>query len=605
MKKSGKENLMPEEMTTLPGVRTGKYDIKLLFTVLFIFSGLYFFMFGKHILFYQENYSMFIFSGEYFQQFSVKPGGLLEYAGNFISQVYFDKLSGSVALALVFTLLAIIFLNINKKLFSNKLYSILFAILPSCLLIIIQTNFNWLMYNNLGFISVALFFLFSISSEKKSRQLLVVFIFPFFFYLAGGYSWLFIGMTIIYCILKKKVLFPVFLIISAIVSLLLFKGVLFLQPYQKLIIYPFPLNEFLDSRLYLYLLYGFIILYPALLKIFNLIRIKEEYSRTLSGYGVIAIFSLTFFIQSRLYDQQTVYLFRIEKLIYQQNWDGVIKLQESIQSPNMIAQYYYNIALSEKNKLCDRMFLGSQDFGTKTIMIPWDAGKSINQIFRGVYFFYTIGLINEAHRWAFESMVVQGYTPENIKLLIKTDLINGHYKIAENYINILKRTLHYRSLANKYGAMLYHPELVQSDPELGEKIKLQPRTDFPVRIKNPQSNIILLLKANPENKKAFEYKLAWYLLEKNIDGIVNEIVNLKVMGYNRIPRHIEEAALFSEANSGPLPNDFGGLKIDPETYRRFSQYEAAMMFIQTSKNTGKPVLKEEIKRTFWYYLDWK
>ena len=605
MKKSAKEKAISGQKITHVGIRTGKYNTLLLLTVLFIFSGLFFFMFGNHIFFFQENFSMFIFSGEYFHQFSVRPGGLLVYAGNFLTQGYYNNLYGSLVLALIFTSLAVIFLNINKKLFANRLFSLSFAVLPSCLLLLRQTNFNWLIFNNLGFLSVALFFLFSISSDKKSRELLVIFLFPVFFYLVGAYSWLYLGMIITYCLLNKKIFLPASLLIIAALSLLIFKEFLFLQSFQVLVLYPLPLTEFISNRVFLYLVFGFIIFYPALLKVAHLSRIKEEYSESLSAYSVLVIFSLTFFVQSRMYDQKTVDLFRLEKLIYQQDWNGVIKLQESIQSSNLVAQYYYNIALSEKNILCDRMFFSRQDFGTQTIMIPWDSGRNIREIFRGVYFFYTIGLINEAHRWAFESMVVQGYLPENIKLLIKTDLINGNYKIAEKYINILKKTLHYRSWARKYETMLYHPELIQSDPELGEKIKLQPKTDFPVRIKNPQANIILLLKSNPENKKAFEYKLAWYMLEKNVSGVINEIKNMKGMGYTRIPRHIEEAALFSNANIGPLPEDLGGMKIDPETTERFSQYESSMMLLAGNKSQGGPQVPKSLRYTYWYYLDWK
>lgn len=278
--------------------------------------------------------------------------------------------------------------------------------------------------------------------------------------------------------------------------------------------------------------------------------------------------------------------------------------QEKIQSPNIVAQYYYNTALSEKNLLCDRMFFSRQDFGTQAIMIPWNAGTNINKIFRGAYFFYTIGLINEAHRWAYESMVVQGFQPENTKLLIKTDLINGHYEMAERYINILRKTLHYRSWASKYGAMLYHPERVSSDPELGAKIKLQPRTDFPIRIKNPQTNINLMLTANPENRIAFEYKLAWYMLEKNLRGIIDEIKKMKGMGYTRLPRHIEEAAVFFNANIEPL-TDLAGMKIDPETTQRFAQYESTMTLMQKNASGGIPEINNSARYTYWYYLDWK
>lgn len=604
MKKTGTENIKSEQNISQDGLKTGKSDIFFLFTVLFVFSGLYFYLFGNYVFFYQENLSLFVFSDEYLKQFAVKPGGLLEYAGNFLTQGYFSFVYGSIIISIVFTSLAVIFLRINRKLFPDRAYSLPFVVLPSCLLLLMQTNFNWLMHNNLGFLLVVLYFLFSVSFEKKSRPVFAMTLFPLFYYLAGAYAWVYLVMFILYCIVNKKWIYPVYILIIATISLIIFKEILFLQPYSELLRYPLPLKEYFKSPVYMYLLYGFIVFSPVLLKAAYLVRIKQENQRTLSTYSVLFIFSLTIFFQSRLYNPNTAGLFKLEKLFFEQDWNGVIKHQETSQSAILVAQYYYNIALSEKGLLCGRMFFSRQDFGPRAIMIPWDSQTSINKIFRGVYFFYTIGLINEAHRWAFESMVIQGYRPENIKLLIKTDLINGHYAIAEKYIYVLQKTLHYRSWAKKYESMLYHPELIQSDPELGVKIKLQPKKDFPIRIKNPQANVILLLKANPDNRTAFEYKMAWFMLEKNVDGIVNEISKMKGMGYTRIPRHIEEAALFSNANIGSLP-DLGGLNISSETESRYSQYESSLMYNDRNKSVGTSEIQKSLRNTFWYYLDRK
>lgn len=604
MNKNGKEKIKSEQNISQVKTRTGKFDIHFLFAILFVFSFLYFYLFGNYVFFYQENLSLFVFSSEYLQQFAVKPGGFLEYAGNFFTQGYFNSVYGSIILSAIFTLLAIVFLKINKRLFPDRSYSLPFIVLPSCLLLLMQTNFNYLIHNNLGFLVVALYFLFSISSERKSFRIFVMAFFPLFYYFVGAYAWIYLGMYFIYSLINKKVIYPFVLLIIASLSFLLVKEVLFLQPIDELLCYPLLLKDYFKNPVFIYLLYGFIVFYPLLLKATYLIKIKKEHTRTLTTYSVLVIFSLTIFFQSRLYNPGTADLFKLEKLLYEQDWNGVIKHQETSQSANLVAQYYYNIALSEKDMLCDRMFYGRQNFGTQSIIIPWDSQTSINKIFRGVYFFYTIGLINEAHRWAFESMVIQGYRPENIKLLIKTDLINGHYKMAEKYIYVLKRTLHYRSWAKKYEEMLYHPEMIQSDPELGEKIKLQTKVDFPIRIKNPQSNVILLLQSNPNNKKAFEYKLAWFMLEKNVGGIVNEINKMKGMGYTRIPRHIEEVALFSNANIGPLP-DLGGLKISPETESRYSQYESSLMYIDRNKSSGSSEIQKSMRNTFWYYLDLK
>jgi hypothetical protein len=201
-------------------------------------------------------------------------------------------------------------------------------------------------------------------------------------------------------------------------------------------------------------------------------------------------------------------------------------------------------------------------------------------------------------------MVVQGYNPENIKLLIKTELINGHYRIAEKYIWVLKRTLHYRSLALKYESMLYHPELLKADAELGIRIVLRPKEDFPINIKNPQANILLLSQSNPANRRAFEYKLAWYMLEKNVTGVVGEIIRMKNLGYTKLPRHIEEAAIFSIESIG-IPPDLGDFKISQEAGNRYSQFMSTIPMIVKNKPAGKAGTEKQIRSTFWYYLDQK
>ena len=78
---------------------SGKYDHYLILSLLFIISALYFLIFGKHVFFYQENQALFIYSGDYFRQFASKPGGLLEYAGNFLTQCYHSNISGCFILS--------------------------------------------------------------------------------------------------------------------------------------------------------------------------------------------------------------------------------------------------------------------------------------------------------------------------------------------------------------------------------------------------------------------------------------------------------------------------------------------------------------------------
>jgi hypothetical protein len=580
-------------------LKTGRFDSAIMFAGLFLFSALYFYILGNYLFFYQENLSLFLFTGEYFHQFATKPGGLLEYAGLFLTQWYFSFLYGSLIISGIYVLIAIVFYKIIKKIFPDNPVALAFSLAPSLILMTAQLNFNWLMHNNLGILLAGFTFLITLSSERKIHRALSIALFPLIFYFLGGYSWLFFLMLILYLFYRKKFTEALILTVLATITIFVSGKFIFLHPFPDLLLNPLPVKEY-----FLYIVFGVILLAPLLLKMLSAIKIKDENRRQLSVYGCIFLFVVTFFGQSRIYDPNSADLFRLEKLFFDRDWDGVIKHQEETQSSNFVAQYYYNTALAEKGLLSERMFFSRQDFGTRSLMIPWDSRQTINKIFRGAYFFYTIGLVNEAHRWAFESMVIQGYTPENIKLLIKTELINGHYKVAWKYIYVLKKTLHYCDLAGKYESMLYHPELVQADPELGTILALKPKEDFPVSLKNPQLNILLLLQSNAANRRAFEYKLAWLMLEKNVPGVVSEIANLKNFGYTRIPRHVEEAAVIA-AENGLTSAEPVGFMVSPETVSRYSQYLSSMALIDRTKPAVRSGAERSARNTFWFYLDQK
>lgn len=597
--RSGKQTAIEDE------IKVWKYDKYYLYSLIFLLSGFYFYLFENYVFFYQENMSLFVFSSDYIKQFTTRPGGLLQYAGNFLTQVYFSNFYGTLILSSVFTLITVVFLKIIKKISPDNSFALFLAALGSGFLILIQTNINYLIHNNLGFLLTGLYFLFSISSNKKFRVIETLSLFPLFIYIAGAYAWIFLGMYTLYCFINKKIINAFILLIIAGLSILLFKGIIFLRPWSELLYYPIPLKEFFSHPVNLWGLLLFFAFYPALLKLIGLIKIKKAHYSLVSIYLPLFAILLTIIQLSNLYNKDAANLFSIEKKFVAGDWKGVIKQQEKDQSRNLTAQYYYNTALAESGILCERLFLAPQDYGSNSLGIPWNSQIPINQMYRGVYFYYALGLINEAHRWAFESMVIQGYRLENIKLLIKTELINGHYKIADKYIKVLKKTLHYRNLAKKYESMIADPGLIKSDPELGEKIRIMPKDNFIVRIRDPYINIASLLKSNPDNRRAFEYQMAWLMLDRNIDGIIDNIYRLEYLNYTVTPRYLEEAILFIRSNTGLLHPELNRLKISQETESRFYKYFSFLIKTDRTKSMSGSGIPVELRKTFWYYLNVK
>jgi hypothetical protein len=79
---------------------------------------------------------------------------------------------------------------------------------------------------------------------------------------------------------------------------------------------------------------------------------------------------------------------------------------------------------------------------------------------------------------------------------------------------------------------------------------------------------------------------------------------MKEMGYNRIPRHIEEAAIFFKSVAGISP-DLCGLKINPETEKRFLQFISVAEQRENVPSAGVTKIQKTFGNTFWFYNEFK
>jgi hypothetical protein len=299
-------------------------------------------------------------------------------------------------------------------------------------------------------------------------------------------------------------------------------------------------------------------------------------------------------------DEKTRDYFNVEKLFSEQNYSGVVSYNTKHPSNNLLTSFLNNIALDETGKLNDLLFHFPQKADGGTLFLKWDMIGEVLR--RGGYFYYSIGMINEARRWAFENMVMKGPDPEGLKMIIKSELINGNYSSADKYIGLLKKTIFYRKQAYEYEKLSDNDDAINSDPELGEKRKEMIRVDFFVITDDPLVNIDRIIASGTPNRKAFEYKVAFLLLSKDYQAVYDAWKNMGPYGYNKIPVHIEEALLAYKTFNAPGSPVPGDLLISKETENRFNRY------LQTFQNYGadiraaEPALRKQFGNTYWYYV---
>ena len=114
-----------------------------------------------------------------------------------------------------------------------------------------------------------------------------------------------------------------------------------------------------------------------------------------------------------------------------------------------------------------------------------------------------------------------------------------------------------------------------------------------------------LLEGNPENKQAFEYLIAWDLLEKNIGALADKVIRMKDMPYSRIPRHIEEALLIYNMGTGMMP-DLGELRMSRETIDRFTQYQMQTdPYLRGMQTPRREDVRKSVRDTYWFYFEFR
>jgi len=303
------------------------------------------------------------------------------------------------------------------------------------------------------------------------------------------------------------------------------------------------------------------------------------------------------------FDKKTSYYFEVEKLFYQNRYEDVIAYNTINPPTNSLTVFLNNVALCETGQLNERLLSFQQKADGSTLFLKWEMVGELLR--RGGYFYYTIGMINEAHRWAFENMVIHGQTPEGLKMLIRTELINGNYKMAAKYIELLGNTIFYRKEASAFKKMLYNEEAVNNDPDLGKKRMIKLKTDFFAITDNPYINIERVLDVDSLNRPAFEYKIAFLLLNKDYRGIAEQLPEFRIHGFSAFPAHVEEAVMsLSVLNDGNMP-DLGNMTLNSDTEKRWVQYLTTFQKYNNNLQAAEPALRKQFGNTFWYYVFYK
>jgi len=217
--------------------------------------------------------------------------------------------------------------------------------------------------------------------------------------------------------------------------------------------------------------------------------------------------------------------------------------------------------------------------------------------------FIELGNVNYAEKLASEFLVIKGDTGIVLEKLAWINIIKGQEATARIYLNALKKDLIYRDKAESMLSGLENGfEPVEA--VYIQRINLYIRKNGSARLYKESIEEMLtgLLRQNPNNKMAFEYLMACYLLAGQLDNIAANIGRLDQLGYQDVPTLYEEAMLIYYGLRG-RKLDLNKLNIKRETierYRRFLQLCNSMQ-AHNRQVVLRHLLREFGTSYFFYY----
>ena len=589
-----------------------------LFSVIF-FSGIFIFFsfFYSSHLHFEEQFQLFLLTGDFFTAKIGYPGGFSGWTGGFLTQFYYLSLAGPLIIAgLLFALQQIIKRILYKVNSSPVLFPVSF--IPSLLAGMILCNEFYPLSAITGFLFAMLAGLAYVSIKTgRTRFITGLILIPLTYWLAGGSYISLLMLMLVYELLlylRSRKKFPegkvpinyynfriwyflAYLLVAAGIPLLV-RQYLILQPLMVTFTSEFYYNILTTIPTAILLLF---VIPPLLTLLVHFIFTKEKYVKTALAFQMAFFVVLAWFGFKSFANFEAEEIMTYDYLVRNEQWKDVLKYADKNPPRNYLSLAMLNLSLAKTGQMGNRMFSYDQH-GINGLFLPFN--REYVTAIMGNEILYHLGLINASQEYAFESMETipdMGKSARVIKRLAETNLINGQYKVSEKYLKLLEKTIFYRKWAKNAMTVLNNEEKINNDPDWGEKRKFMVRNDYFFHIKNIEAALNRMVKEHPDNKIAFEYLMAFYMINKDMRNFINLIPVMEKMGYSKVPVSYQEAIMYIIGLNNEDPMTNSPMYVSQDTRLRMKAYAD----IYTKYPDAQERLEKRFSGTYWFYLHFK
>ncbi len=214
---------------------------------------------------------------------------------------------------------------------------------------------------------------------------------------------------------------------------------------------------------------------------------------------------------------------------------------------------------------------------------------------------FELGHVNLAEHLIHEALENEGGRPKILELLGGIHTAKGRPEAARVFLNRLAMVPFHRRGAHALLLQLEADPALSSDERIARVRSRMVATDQAGNAVPTENLMVQLLEANRQNRMAFDYLVGQLLLNHHLDRLAFELKRLDELGYDSLPRHVEEAMLVYQRTPGTPAVDLGRRSIRPETARRFDAFIASVKGGMDRTAEGRQAMARQFGDTYWYY----
>ena len=531
------------------------------------------------------NFPVFYRSGNFFLQFLSYPGGPVEYLCAFLSQLLYIGWAGALVITMTAMLISVCTDVLIKAINAHQFRWVRF--IPPMLLLITYNRYTYHFVTIMALLASLFFVCLYLRIIKKSKPVsLIVFLALslILYYIAGGAYLLFAAVCAIYELLFSRrwqlgLLCLLLAVVIPYIGGVFIFGISVVEAYTELLpISPKILTYEAHKRMIeiVYILY---LLLPLTGLAFGLWRIStEKKSKEINDLRILSRYAGApvprWFTESCLllvlagsiaflsHDNKLKTTLEVESYALHEMWPEVLEAFHR-HPDNLYIVHTVNRALYHTGRLPYDMFSYPQHpdalFITSKI--------HVKAFWRRSHIYIDLGVMNLAESALVESLVDLGERPMILKRLALINMAKGNIGTARTYLGALSKTLFDTEWANYYLDRIESDPNLSTDKEIQRVRQLMMEAEYGFTTYVPEKILLELLQKNRQNRMAFEYLMAWYMLTKQLNKFVQNLDRLDDFDYPDIPRHYQEAILIYEAFTGKKV-DLKEQQISNRTLRR-------------------------------------